>query len=301
MEAVDSWTDEPPGDDPSPAPGAGTPPKDKAPGSSVGTCKHPDDHVPWSSEGTGDDPPHPRPPARVALPSLGGRAGAVPGSETAGSPPWRDRLAVYLIYDLGLAGDIDPESFLEPVLAAGVGAVQLRAKDAPDRLVYRLAVELRRITRRHGALLVINDRLDLALAAGADGVHLGQDDLPVQEVRRLWPEGLVGVSARTPEQAQAAEAAGADYLGTGALRSTSTKTDSRVIGLQGVQAVVGATRLPVVAIGGVTPADIPALRRLGVAGVAVASAIMRAQRPVEAAAHFVAAWRRAPAPPSCSP
>lgn len=202
-------------------------------------------------------------------------------------------LAVYFVYDVGLVGTGDPAPVLEAVLGAGVRAVQFRAKAVPDGLAYRLARAVRRLTAHHGALLVINDRLDLALAVDADGVHVGQDDLPADVVRRLWPDGLLGVSVRTPAEARAAEAAGADYVGAGALRSTATKDDARVIGLQGLERVAAATRLPVVAIGGITVADLPVLRRAGMAGVAVASAIARAPDPGRAAAAFVRAWQRA--------
>ena len=228
----------------------------------------------------------PEAPAPGPTPSPGlGAAAPSPGRRRAGD------LAVYFVYDVGLAGTGDPASLLEPVLAAGVRAVQFRAKGIPDRLAYGLARAARQVTARFGALLLINDRLDLALAAGADGVHLGQDDLPAAEARRLWPEGLLGVSVRTPAEARAAEAAGADYLGAGALRSTATKDDAQVIGLEGLAAVAAATRLPVVAIGGITVDDLPDLRRAGLAGVAVASAIARAADPGQAAAAFLAAWR----------
>ncbi|HEY8415749.1 MAG TPA: thiamine phosphate synthase [Thermaerobacter sp.] len=202
---------------------------------------------------------------------------------------WREKLALYLICDLGLAGGRDPVLLVEPALAAGVRAVQLRAKATPDRVAYQLALALRRLTARYDALLIINDRVDLALAAGADGVHLGQDDLPAEAARRLWPAGLLGISVRTPEDARAAEGAGADYLGAGALRSTSTKPDSRVIGWEGLRAVVEATRLPVVAIGGIRPEDVPAVRQAGAAGVAVASAILQAEDVRGAAEAFLTA------------
>ena len=228
----------------------------------------------------------PEAPAPGSTPSPGlGAAAPSPGRRRAGD------LAVYFVYDVGLAGTGDPVPLLEPVLAAGVRAVQFRAKGIPDRLAYGLARTARQVTARFGALLLINDRLDLALAAGADGVHLGQDDLPAAEARRLWPEGLLGVSVRTAAEARAAEAAGADYLGAGALRSTATKDDAQVIGLEGLAAVAAATRLPVVAIGGITVDDLPDLRRAGLAGVAVASAIARAADPGQAAAAFLAAWR----------
>ena len=202
-------------------------------------------------------------------------------------------LAVYFVYDVGLVGTGDPAPLVQAVLRAGVRAVQFRAKATPDGVAYRLARALRRLTVGHGALLVINDRLDIALAVGADGVHVGQDDLPAEVVRRLWPDGLLGVSVRTPAEARVAEAAGADYVGAGALRSTATKDDARVIGLEGLERVAAATRLPVVAIGGITVADLPAVRRAGMAGVAVASAIARAADPGRAAAEIVRAWQRA--------
>ncbi|EKP95201.1 thiamine phosphate synthase [Thermaerobacter subterraneus] len=224
--------------------------------------------------------------ARLPLPAGIPAGGADPARPATGL------LKVYFIYDLGLVGTADPAPLLEPVLAAGVRAVQFRAKAAADRVAYELAEAARRITARYGALLVVNDRLDLGLAVGADGLHVGQDDLPAEVVRRLWPEGLLGVSVRSPEEARAAEAAGADYVGAGALRSTSTKDDARVIGLKGLKAVVAATRLPVVAIGGITLDDLPALRGAGLAGVAVASAIARAADPGGAAAAFVQRWDR---------
>ncbi|QIA27762.1 thiamine phosphate synthase [Thermaerobacter sp. PB12/4term] len=220
------------------------------------------------------------------LPSPAG----VPAERTIPTGPETGLLKVYFIYDLGLMGTADPVPLLEQVLAAGVRAVQFRAKAVADRVAYDLAQAARGVTARYGALLVVNDRLDLALAVGADGLHVGQDDLPAEVVRRLWPGGLLGVSVRSPEEARAAEAAGADYVGAGALRSTSTKDDARVIGLEGLKAVVAATRLPVVAIGGITLDDLPALRRAGLAGVAVASAIARAGDPSGAAAAFVKRW-----------
>lgn len=216
--------------------------------------------------------------------ATGEQLGPAPAAGTHSSLPgasqrpagWREKLGLYFICDLGLVGERDPAALVEAALAAGVRAVQLRAKETPDRVAYELAVALRRLTARYDALLIINDRVDLALAAGADGVHLGQDDLPGEAARRLWPTGLLGISVRTPKEARAAEGAGADYLGAGALRATSTKGDARVIGLDGLQAVVRATRLPVVAIGGIRPDDVPALRQAGVAGVAVASALLQA-------------------------
>lgn len=199
---------------------------------------------------------------------------------------WQEKLALYLICDLGVVGERDPVQIVETALAAGVRTVQLRAKGTPARRAYELALALRELTARYDALLIINDRLDLALAAGADGVHLGQSDLPAEAVRRLWPSGILGISAGTPEEARRAEEAGADYLGSGALRPTATKPDARVIGLEGLRAVVQATRLPVLAVGGVRADDLPAVRQAGALGVAVVGAILQAPDIREAVLAF---------------
>ena len=177
------------------------------------------------------------------------------------------------------------EDVVEEVLAAGVRAVQLRDKEAPARDLLAVARRLRRVTARHGALLIVNDRLDVAVAAGADGVHLGPADVPVAAARRVVPDGfLVGHSTDDPRVARQAEADGADYLGCGTVFPTTSKADAgAVIGAGGLAAVARAVRLPVLAIGGVTAERIPGLRGSGAAGVAVISAVMAAGGPGAAA------------------
>lgn len=176
------------------------------------------------------------------------------------------------------------EEVVEEVVAAGAGAIQLRDKEAPPRKLLGLARRLRTVTARHGALLIVNDRLDIALAAGADGVHLGPDDVPVAAARRVVPDGfLLGHSTDDPGVARRAEADGADYLGCGTVFPTTSKEDAgTVIGVGGLAAVARAVRIPVLAIGGVTAERTPLLEGSGAGGVAVISAVMAAGRPANA-------------------
>lgn len=171
------------------------------------------------------------------------------------------------------------------VVAAGAGAVQLRDKEAPPRELLGVARRLRAVTARRGALLIVNDRLDIALAAGADGVHLGPDDVPLAAARRVVPDGfLLGHSTDDPGVARRAEADGADYLGCGTVFPTTSKADAgAVIGVGGLAAVARSVRIPVLAIGGVTAGRVPLLVGSGASGVAVISAVMAACRPADAA------------------
>lgn len=181
---------------------------------------------------------------------------------------------------------------MEAALRGGVRSVQLRDKEAPSGTLLPLAERLRDLCHARGALFFVNDRVDLALAAKADGVHVGQDDLPVEVVRRLVPESLVvGVSAETPARARAAARGGADYIGAGPVWPTDSKADAGVaIGVDGVARMVAATQLPVVAIGGITSVRVAALREAGAAGVAVIRAILAESDPEWAAQALARAW-----------
>src|SRR5271156_1803614 len=165
---------------------------------------------------------------------------------------------IYAIVDRGLTAD--PVGLLDAVLAAGVGVVQYRAKDGVDPAVVR-ALHAR--TRAGGALLIVNDDLEAALLA--DGVHLGQEDLALYDaadVRARLGTRLLGISCGEPEEARAAEKAGADYIGVGPFARTATKADAgRAMGVEGIRGVAAATRLPAVAVGGIGPADIAAVVR----------------------------------------
>jgi thiamine-phosphate pyrophosphorylase len=194
----------------------------------------------------------------------------------------REALRLVVITDRRLAAPRSVEQVVELALRAGAPCIQLREKNASPREILGLARRLRELTRHWGALLFLNDRFDIALAAGADGVHLGPDDLPVGAVRRVAPPGfIIGHSTDIPEVAQDAAAAGADYIGCGAVFPTATKKDAgRAIGLEGLQRVVQAVRIPVVGIGGITPQGAHSIARdTGAAGVAVVGAVMAAAEP----------------------
>ena len=176
-------------------------------------------------------------------------------------------------------------------LRGGAPSIQLRGKDQPAREQVDLARALLAETRAAGALLWVNDRLDVALAAGADGVHLGQDDLPMDAARRIVPAGfLIGISAETPELALAARRDGADYVGTGPVYPTGSKADAGdAIGLPRIADVARAIRIPVVGIGGISVANTADVIRAGAAGVAVISAVMQAADPEAATRALLAA------------
>lgn len=176
-------------------------------------------------------------------------------------------------------------------LRGGAPAIQLRMKDAPAREMAALARALLVETRAAGALLFINDRVDVALAVGAEGAHVGQDDLPAAAARHIAPPGfLLGVSAETVDLARRAEAEGADYVGVGPVYGTGSKADAGdAIGLDRVTEVASAVRIPVVTIGGITAENAPGVIRANAAGVAVISAVMRASDPEAAVRLLLAA------------
>ncbi len=163
-------------------------------------------------------------------------------------------------------------------LAGGAPCIQLRAKDLPARPLLGEARAIRAAARDAGALFLVNDRLDVALAADADGVHLGQDDLPAARARRLLPPGrILGVSTHSLAQARRAVDDGADYIGVGPVFATATKdTGCAPLGLAGLAAIAGAVPVPVVAIGGIGPAEAPQVIHAGAMAAAVISALMAA-------------------------
>ena len=192
---------------------------------------------------------------------------------------------LYLVTDEALAGGRPLAGIVGRAVDGGVTCVQLRAKAATSRALLAQAQELLAILRPRGVPLIVNDRLDIALAAGADGVHVGQEDLPCDRVRRLAPPGFcVGVSVSSEAEARAAEAAGADYLGVSPVFDTPTKRDAPpATGLDGLRRIRAATRLPLVAIGGIHAGNCAAVRAAGADGLAVVSAIMAADDPAAAA------------------
>ncbi|MDR2158901.1 MAG: thiamine phosphate synthase [Treponema sp.] len=194
-------------------------------------------------------------------------------------------LLLYLCTDRVLAlGRPIPEA-VDEAIAGGVTKVQLREKEVSTGEFYRIALEVQAITRRHHVPLVINDRLDIALAVGAGGLHIGQSDLPLSAVRRLAGDSMfIGVSASTVEEALRAQEQGADYLGVGAVYPTGSKADAgEAIGLKGLADICAAVGIPVAAIGGVNGANAAEVMKTGAAGIAVISGIL--SRPdIQAAA-----------------
>ena len=188
----------------------------------------------------------------------------------------RSDLTLYLCTDRALSLGRPLIQAVEAAIKGGVTMVQLREKKASAGEFFALAQALLTLTRPLGVPLIINDRLDIALAAGAEGLHIGQSDLPLKEARRIAGDDfIIGVSAAVPEDALEAERDGADYIGAGSVFPTGSKADvSAVIGLGGLRAICGAVKIPVAAIGGIGPGNAPAVMEAGAAGVAVISAIL---------------------------
>ena len=159
------------------------------------------------------------------------------------------------------------------VLKAGISFIQHRQKEGTRREIYEEALKLRKLTRYFNATLIINDHADIALSVDADGVHLGQDDLPLAEARRIMGKKIIGVSTHNPEQARAAEAGGADYIGFGPVFETKTKDAGAPKGVNNLRLIAQNARIPVVAIGGVNIDNIASVMQAGAGAVAVVSAI----------------------------
>ncbi len=200
-----------------------------------------------------------------------------------------DRLRLTVITDEALARPRALSDVVREALAAGAPTIQLRLKGASARELLEATHTLMPIVRSAGALLIVNDRLDVALAAGADGVHLGPDDPPVVDARAAAGARaaadpfIVGYSVDTVDGAARAEAEGADYLGVGAVYETAHKSDAgEVIGLEGLRRVVQAVSIPVVAIGGITPERARAVAETGACGCAAIGAVMGSPEPGEA-------------------
>jgi len=185
----------------------------------------------------------------------------------------------------------DPVPVVRAALSVGVPVVQVRVPEHfSDRAAYELAAVVVGLCREAGATCLINDRLHIALAVGGDGGHVGADDLPVPAARRvLGPQAILGGTARDPDTARAAVAAGATYLGVGPAFATTTKDGlPDPIGPAGIGAVASAVDVPVIAIGAVTVARVPLLLAAGAYGVAVVSAVSEAADPAAAAAGLLA-------------
>jgi thiamine-phosphate pyrophosphorylase len=248
----------------------------------------------------------------------GGAAPGVAGTERARRRDLLHRSGVYLVTEESLSAGRRSEQIVEAALASGLRAIQVREKDGSARRALEIAMAVRRLTRRYGALLIVNDRIDIALAAEADGVHLGQQDLPVPAARRLiGGAALIGLSITDPEQLKAPDAALADCLGVGSVFPTGSKSDATLTGLALLEAArafafeqaaptppaggtppAGAVSpsgpalgewLSIVAIGGITAENAGQAVMAGADVVAVISAITAARDPGDAAAALLEA------------
>ena len=191
---------------------------------------------------------------------------------------------LYCVVDRAVLGDRDPIQVAQQAIRGGAQIIQWRDKRAGDGEFLEVARRLRELTRRLQIPLVVNDRVAAALLSGADGVHLGHEDLPVKEARSLAGEGLrIGRSTHSLEEAKEAEAAGADYIGVGPVFSTPTKPDYRAVGLELVRQVRQAIRIPWVAIGGIDLETLPLVLSAGAKSVAVVRAVAGAHDPEKAA------------------
>jgi thiamine-phosphate pyrophosphorylase len=194
---------------------------------------------------------------------------------------WR----LYLVTDRALAKGRPIPWIVAEAVRGGVTAVQLREKDCSTREFVNLADELKTLLAGRGVPLIINDRVDVALAAGADGVHLGQSDMPSADARRLLgPNAIIGLSVETPAQADEAESSDADYLGVSPIFGTPTKPELQTAwGLEGLAQLRARSKHTLVAIGGINESNAADVIRAGADGIAVVSAICAAADPREAA------------------
>lgn len=195
------------------------------------------------------------------------------------------QMRLYAVTDRAWAADEDALlAQIEAAIDGGATMVQLREKHLDSAAFLAEAERFVALCRRKGAVSIINDNVEIAIKTGAGGVHVGQEDLEAGQVRRLLgPDRILGVSAHTVEEALAAQAAGADYLGTGAAFVTGTKTDAKPISKDTIRAITAAVDIPVVAIGGISRENILELKGCGLDGVAVVSALF-AQGDVKASA-----------------
>lgn len=191
--------------------------------------------------------------------------------------------SLYLVTDHRNKTEEEFLNIIEEAIKGGTSIVQLREKTASTKDFYQLALEVKEITTRYDVPLLINDRIDIALAVDSEGVHLGQDDMPADIARKIiGDDKILGVSASTVEEAIKAQIDGADYIGSGAVFPTATKDDADSVSKEELKSIVDSIDIPVVAIGGITIENASELKDTGIAGFSVVSAIMSADDPKEA-------------------
>ena len=191
--------------------------------------------------------------------------------------------SVYLVTDHRNKTDEEFLRIIEEAIKGGTSIVQLREKTASTKDFYQLALKVKEITSKYDVPLLINDRIDIAIAVDSEGVHIGQDDMPADIARKIIGEDkILGVSASTVEEAKKAEIDGADYIGSGAVFPTATKDDADSVSKEELKEIVDSIDIPAVAIGGINLENAGTLKDTGIAGFSVVSAIMSADDPKEA-------------------
>lgn len=181
----------------------------------------------------------------------------------------------------------------EILLNAGAMIIQYREKELETRDMINEAKKVKEICKSYGAIFIVDDRVDVAYAVDADGVHLGQNDFPAKMARKILGDAIIGVSASTPQEGVIAEEDGADYIGAGSIFPSSTKPEEKVLGIEGLKELMRLVRIPVYAIGGIKLEHVKMLKSFGIKGVAVISGIFASEKPEETARLFVEEWKKA--------
>ena len=182
---------------------------------------------------------------------------------------------IYLVTDEKACLEKDFYTCIEEAIKGGVKIVQLREKNISTKDFYEKALKVKEICKNYGALFIINDRLDIAQVVGADGVHLGQSDMPIEKAREILKDKfLIGATARNVEEAKRAELLGADYIGSGAIFGTSTKDNAKKLEMEELKKIVASVKIPVFAIGGINIDNVSSLKNIGLQGICAVSGIL---------------------------
>lgn len=189
-----------------------------------------------------------------------------------------------------LGDEPDLETIAQEAIDGGVSIIQMREKRASSSKLFALAQRFKSVCEKNHIPLIINDRLDIALAVGADGVHLGQEDIPCRVAKEIMGERIVGVSVSCVQEALEAQSQGADYLGVGAMYATESKKDAKIVSLQELREIRKATSLPIVIIGGLNEENISLFKNEGIEGIAVISAILHSKDRERSARRLKEIW-----------
>lgn len=198
-----------------------------------------------------------------------------------------EALRLYFIPDREIGLGRDEVFQTVEAIKGGSTAIQLRAKKLKDLEVYKIGLEMRKVTKENNVLFIVNDRVDIAIAVGSDGVHLGKEDLPISVARKLTPkEFVIGASVSNEEEAIRAQIEGADYLAVSAIFPTTSKDDVDAVGIEVLKKIVASTNLPVIGIGGINLENLEQVINTGVSGVSIISAIASREDIKEATFEF---------------